>query len=113
MLSHAIRRFTEDFVSHSCNIFLLSSFLSIFQCAKLLANTDVIQFYPSKFVLITEILDTFGKLVFERIWEKSTYKPKGSSVAMQLPGKSVILLNFSFKSNVVAVNRCNIVTNLK
>ena len=68
-------------------LFLLLSFLSIFQCAKLLANTDVIQFYPSKFVLITEILDTFGKLVFERIWEKSTYKPKGSSVAMQLPGK--------------------------
>ena len=94
------------------HVIFFSILLSIFQCAKLLANTDVIQFYPSKFVLITEILDTFGKLVFERIWEKSTYKPKGSSVAMQLPGKSVILLNFSFKSNVVAVNRCNIVTNL-
>ena len=33
-----------------------------FQCAKLLADVSVIQFYPSKFVLITDILDTFGEL---------------------------------------------------
>lgn len=31
-----------------------------FQCSKLLSDTSVIQFYPSKFVLITDILDTFG-----------------------------------------------------
>jgi hypothetical protein len=41
------------------------------QCAKLLADTKVIQFYPSKFVLISDILDTFGKLVAERIYTKS------------------------------------------
>jgi hypothetical protein len=41
------------------------------QCAKLLADTRVIQFYPSKFVLITDILDNFGKLVSDRIMEKS------------------------------------------
>lgn len=40
----------------------------VIQCAKLLSDTSVIQFYPSKFVLITDILDTFGRLVFERIW---------------------------------------------
>uniref|UniRef100_A0A6Q2XRK8 VPS35 endosomal protein-sorting factor-like n=1 Tax=Esox lucius TaxID=8010 RepID=A0A6Q2XRK8_ESOLU len=40
----------------------------VIQCSKLLSDTDVIQFYPSKFVLITDILDTFGRLVYERIW---------------------------------------------
>ncbi|TRY58965.1 hypothetical protein DNTS_033933 [Danionella cerebrum] len=38
------------------------------KCSKLLSDTSVIQFYPSKFVLITDILDTFGGLVYERIW---------------------------------------------
>uniref|UniRef100_A0A4W3ISX0 VPS35 endosomal protein-sorting factor-like n=1 Tax=Callorhinchus milii TaxID=7868 RepID=A0A4W3ISX0_CALMI len=33
----------------------------VIQCSKLLSDTSVIQFYPSKFVLITDILDTFGK----------------------------------------------------
>ena len=55
------------------------------QCAKLLADTSVIEFYPSKFVLITDILDTFGQLVAERIRTKSSYYPPGSSVAKELP----------------------------
>uniref|UniRef100_A0A672Z2U5 VPS35 endosomal protein-sorting factor-like n=1 Tax=Sphaeramia orbicularis TaxID=375764 RepID=A0A672Z2U5_9TELE len=33
----------------------------VIQCSKLLSDTSVIQFYPSKFVLITDILDTFGE----------------------------------------------------
>ncbi|XP_041702348.1 VPS35 endosomal protein-sorting factor-like isoform X2 [Coregonus clupeaformis] len=40
----------------------------VIQCSKLLSDTAVIQFYPSKFVLITDILDIFGQLVYERIW---------------------------------------------
>ncbi|KAL2101771.1 hypothetical protein ACEWY4_003532 [Coilia grayii] len=40
----------------------------VIQCSKLLSDTAVIHFYPSKFVLITDILDTFGRLVYERIW---------------------------------------------
>lgn len=51
----------------------------VIQCAKLLADVSVIQFYPSKFVLITDILDTFGRLVFDRILSKSSSETlKGS-----------------------------------
>ncbi|KAM5151572.1 VPS35 endosomal protein-sorting factor-like isoform 2-T2 [Mantella aurantiaca] len=39
----------------------------VIQCSKLLSDTTVVRFYPSKFVLISDILDTFGKLVYERI----------------------------------------------
>ena len=42
------------------------------QCSKLLADSSsVMQFYPSKFVLVTDILDNFGKLVYDRIKSKS------------------------------------------
>ncbi|XP_015271594.1 PREDICTED: UPF0505 protein C16orf62 homolog [Gekko japonicus] len=44
----------------------------VIQCSKLLSDTSVIQFYPSKFVLITDILDTFGRLVYERIFSMCT-----------------------------------------
>ncbi|XP_069124492.1 VPS35 endosomal protein-sorting factor-like [Argopecten irradians] len=55
------------------------------QCSKLLADTSVIQFYPSKFVLITDILDTFGRLVYDRLKEKAVYYPPGSGVPVKLP----------------------------
>ena len=40
------------------------------------------------FVLITEILDTFGRLVYGRILEKATYIRPGTSIAVPLPGKA-------------------------
>uniref|UniRef100_A0A914W6I6 Uncharacterized protein n=1 Tax=Plectus sambesii TaxID=2011161 RepID=A0A914W6I6_9BILA len=43
----------------------------VIQSAKLLSMTSVEQFYPSQFVLITDILDTFGKLVYGRLWSKA------------------------------------------
>ncbi len=39
-------------------------------CAKMLGDASVPHFYPTAFVLATEILDTFGDLVFERIKSK-------------------------------------------
>lgn len=42
------------------------------QCSKLLSDpSSVMQFYPSKFVLITDTLDTFGRLVYDRLKLKS------------------------------------------
>lgn len=41
------------------------------QAAKLLSDTTPVRFYPSKFTLVTEILDSFGNLVFDRILEKA------------------------------------------
>jgi len=37
------------------------------QCAKLLNDTETPSFYPQKFLIITEILDNFGKMVFDRM----------------------------------------------
>ena len=61
------------------------------KCSKLLADTSVVQFYPSKFVLITDILDNFGTLVYERIKSKSVYTPPGSTKPQPLPGNFFLL----------------------
>lgn len=42
------------------------------QCAKQLSSTAVIQYYPSKFALISDVLDTFGRLVYRRLHNKAT-----------------------------------------
>ena len=44
------------------------------QCSKLLLETHPFAFYPSKFALVTDILDNFGLMVFERIAEKGEIK---------------------------------------
>ncbi|KAK3278819.1 hypothetical protein CYMTET_13273 [Cymbomonas tetramitiformis] len=38
--------------------------------AMLLADTSVPQFYPTLFVLVTEVMDTVGRLVYDRIYGK-------------------------------------------
>ncbi|XP_044745800.1 VPS35 endosomal protein-sorting factor-like [Coccinella septempunctata] len=50
------------------------------QCAKLLAETDVMSFYPSKFVQITEILDIFGNFVYNRLKHMAKTKTSGSQI---------------------------------
>ncbi|KAH8281161.1 hypothetical protein KR054_012542, partial [Drosophila jambulina] len=51
------------------------------QCAKMLADTTVLQFYPSQYVLITDILDVFGKLVYDRLRSKASGDPAAVSAA--------------------------------
>ncbi|XP_037897035.1 VPS35 endosomal protein sorting factor-like isoform X2 [Glossina fuscipes] len=48
------------------------------QCSKMLSDTSVLSFYPSQFVLITDILDIFGKLVYERLKQKAYSGPESS-----------------------------------
>ncbi|CAF0759446.1 unnamed protein product [Adineta ricciae] len=54
------------------------------QCCKLLADMNVMEFYPSKFCLITDVLDTFGKMVYTRLLEKCA-SPNG-----KIPDRIVI-----------------------
>ncbi|XP_062387283.1 VPS35 endosomal protein-sorting factor-like isoform X2 [Sardina pilchardus] len=72
----------------------------VIQCSKLLSDTAVIQFYPSKFVLITDILDTFGRLVYERIWtmcSDPTPPPEGFSPEDVNDTAKETCLNWFFK----------------
>ena len=56
------------------------------KCSKILGKNTVPQFYPSMFVLVSEVLDTFGKLVHNRIREKSSHvDPKTQKIISKLP----------------------------
>lgn len=42
------------------------------EVARLLSSTSVPQFYPQQFVHITDLLDYFGNLVYERLLKRAT-----------------------------------------
>ncbi|XP_046805800.1 VPS35 endosomal protein sorting factor-like isoform X1 [Lucilia cuprina] len=66
------------------------------QCSKILADTSVLPFYPSQFVLITDILDIFGKLVYERLKQKTLSGPD-SMRAVNVASARDTCLNWFFK----------------
>ena len=53
-------------------------------------DTTVIRFYPSMFVLLTEVLETFGKLVFERLKLRSE-EIQGKTLADDFSSKDVAI----------------------
>ena len=56
------------------------------QCAKMLGDVSTASFYPSMYVLLTDILDSFGDLVFDRIKNKGVESyQNGVKVASSLP----------------------------
>jgi len=48
----------------------------VIQCLKTLSDTSVIEFYPSKFILVTDLLDSFVQLVFDRLKSKCAKFPE-------------------------------------
>lgn len=66
------------------------------QCSKILADTSVLPFYPSQFVLITDILDIFGKLVYERLQQKTLSGPDSMRAANAASARDTCM-NWFFK----------------
>lgn len=48
------------------------------QVAKLLMDTSVFEFYPTLFVLVTDIMDMLGDLVWQRIKRKAEFTEDGA-----------------------------------
>eukprot|EP00002_Diphylleia_rotans_P012179 TRINITY_DN2382_c0_g1_i2.p1 TRINITY_DN2382_c0_g1~~TRINITY_DN2382_c0_g1_i2.p1 ORF type:complete len:995 (-),score=236.10 TRINITY_DN2382_c0_g1_i2:586-3570(-) len=71
-----IESLNDDLRTAWANEERVKSLKLVIQAAKLLCDTTVIRFYPSKFVLVTEILDTFGKLVYDRLFKKGSDNEK-------------------------------------
>lgn len=57
--------------------------------ARILASTSSPQFYPSQFVLVTDILDVFGQLVYNRLLSKANEKLKDLGLAELSDGFSL------------------------
>ena len=72
------------------------------KCVKLLADSDTApQLYPCVFVLVSEVLDTFGKLVFDRIHAQASEDKNG------LPLPELLGEHFtSLDINVQATETC-------
>ena len=57
----------------------------VIQAAKLLGETDTPQFYPSMFMLVSTVLDSFGRMVYDRIYERASKGDDGmASLSMFL-----------------------------
>lgn len=57
-----------------------SMFCSVLQVTKLLMDTTVLQFYPTVFVVVTDMLDMVGDMVWERIKEKAEHDVDGTLI---------------------------------
>lgn len=57
------------------------------QCAKLLGDTSQPRYYPSMFVHVTDVLDDFGRMVFDRLRAKAAERGPGSSSSVGVLGE--------------------------
>lgn len=63
----------------------VTSLRIVIKCAKMLGRNPVPQCYPSIFVLVSRVLDTFGQLVSERIKNRSTIRDEKGKLISKLP----------------------------
>lgn len=52
-------------------------------------DTSVLQFYPTLFVLVTDLLDMLGDMVWERIKQKAEFSQDGALIC-SLPGTNLL-----------------------
>jgi hypothetical protein len=80
-----IERLHDDLIRAWKNEERVKALKIAIQCAKMASDISVLKFYPSKFVLATEILDTFGRLVYERISKRSLETADGKPLPKYAP----------------------------
>lgn len=66
-----IRKLSDDLTRAWANDERVGSLKIAIQMAKLLADTNMPQFYPSMFVMVSNELDRFGEMVFNRLKGKA------------------------------------------
>ena len=75
----------------------------VIQAAKLLGETANLQFYPSMYTLVTRVLDTFGHLVFTRIFQKAMEDSETASLSLFLDAE-----NFTYHDvNIESKETCH------
>lgn len=74
------------------------------QVARLLLDTSALQFYPSRFLLVTDVLDMLGDLVWDRIKRKAEYCDEGDLMC-HLPGVGLSLL-YCVINSMAIIKRC-------
>ena len=71
-----LHRLNEDIANAWLNEDRVNALKLCVKVAKLLGDTNTGKFYPVLFVLVTEIIETVGRLVYDRILRKAEEDPK-------------------------------------
>lgn len=76
----------------------------ILQVARLLMDTSVLQFYPTLFVLATDVMDMLGDMVWKRIKQKAEFSEDGN-VICSLPG-FISFISSDLSMSLICVCAC-------
>ncbi|XP_038898827.1 VPS35 endosomal protein-sorting factor-like isoform X3 [Benincasa hispida] len=75
-----LREFKDDLVRAWNASDRVTSLKISVKVAKLLKDTSVLQFYPTLFILVTDILDMLGNFVWDRIKRKAEFTDDGAKI---------------------------------